>query len=113
MTKLEQLNAKYSIAKKTMEAYQYDEKYAHEMVLEWEKEMKIIEKEIKEVDEKDEERFKKLNESILTIKDFCAETQCKNCMFYTGKQSIYARCSLMNTNPTQWQIKQRGDYCAN
>ena len=83
-TKLETLKAEYSKA---------------------EERMKMLEKEIKELEEKDEETKNKLNESVLTIKDFCAETQCKNCMFYTGKQSIYARCSLMNTNPTQWQIK--------
>lgn len=44
MTKLEQLNAKYLSAKENVEAYQYDEKYAHERVLEWEKKGKKLKK---------------------------------------------------------------------
>lgn len=105
MTKLEQLRLDYLSAKQEMEAYQSDEKCAHKKVIEYEEKMSKIKKEIKEVGKQEsEERIKEVLESALIIKEYCAETQCKNCKFYTGNQSIYARCSLMNTNPTQWQI---------
>ena len=103
MTKLEQLKFDYLAAKGEKEAYLSDEKFARKKALEWDKRMKEIEKEIKQIEESESD--KKLKESILFIKDFCAEKSCKNCPFYTGKQSVYERCSLMNTNPTQWQIK--------
>lgn len=100
MTKLEQLRLDYLSVKQEMETYQSDEKCAHKKVIEYEEKMRKIEKELKEIVKKEN----KVNECALIIKEYCAETQCKNCKFYTGNQSIYARCSLTTTNPTQWQI---------
>ena len=95
MTVLEDLKLKYLSLKKDMEYYQSDEQYAHNKVIEYKRKMERIEKILNR---------EKLKESIYFIKDFCAEKSCENCPFYTGKQSVYERCHLMNTNPTQWQI---------
>ena len=95
MTVLEDLKLEYLTLKKDMEDYQSDEQCAHNKVIECKKKMERIEKIFNR---------EKLKESIYFIKDFCAEKSCENCPFYTGKQTVYERCSLMNTNPTQWQI---------
>lgn len=96
MTVLEDLKLEYLTLKKDMEDYQSDEQCAHNKVIEYKRKMESIEKILNR---------EKLKESIYFIKDFCAEKTCINCMFYTGKQSIYERCGLMNTNPSQWQMK--------
>lgn len=102
MTKLEQLKLDYARIKKDLEFYQNHERETHDLAIKSEKKLEMIEKEIKQIEESESD--KKLKESILFIKDFCAEKTCINCPFYTGKQSVYERCGLMNTNPTQWQI---------
>lgn len=95
MTVLEDLKLEYLTLKKDMEYYQSDEQCAHNKIIECKRKMERIEKILNR---------EKLKESIYFIKDFCAEKSCENCPFYTGKQSVYERCHLMNTNPTQWQI---------
>ena len=102
MTKLEQLKFDYLSAKGEKEAYQSDEKCAHQKALELEKRMKEIEKEIKEIEESESD--KKLKESILFIKDFCNGQICFNCKFHD--ENIYARtsCKLRNTLPEFWTV---------
>ena len=82
MTKLETLKAEYSKA---------------------EERMKMLEKEIKELEEKDEETKNKLNESIDFIKRYCDKQRCceKGCKFYDV--GGYTRCSLKNTFPIDWE----------
>lgn len=61
---------------------------------------KEIEKEIKEFEEK--ENDKKLNESVSFIKDFCKGQKCFSCKF--RDENVYAKtsCALRNTLPELW-----------
>lgn len=95
MTKLEQLKFDYLAAKGEKEAYQSDEKCARKKVLEWDKRMKEIEKEIKQAEESESD--KKLKESILFIKDYCRKAKCDECQF----NAPYNVCNLAKP-PIDW-----------
>lgn len=103
MTKLEQLKLDYAGTKNDLEFYQNHERETHELAIESEKKLKIIEKEIKDIEDNGERN--KLIDCVEFISRHCrGQETCYHCIFYDD--GGYTRCKLKNAmNPAIWLDK--------
>lgn len=103
MDKLEQLKLDYTRLKTDLEFYKNHEKEVHDFALECENKMKIIEKEIEDIEDNGEKN--KLFACIDFISKYCrGQETCYHCMFYD--ENGCTRCMLKNAmNPAIWLDK--------
>jgi hypothetical protein len=100
MKDTEQLELEYLRLANERDLHKFDEKRAHKNVMECQKKMQQLKRDIEGFEK--ENLNEKLLESALFIKQYCEETSCYDCMFYTSS-GMYEECRLSGKSPSHWK----------
>lgn len=104
MKDTEQLELEYLRIKNERDLHLIDAKRAHKAMIECQEKMKQLKRDIEGFEK--ENLNEKLLESALFIKEYCQETSCYSCMFYTSS-GMYEECRLSGKSPNSWKKIER------